>query len=89
MEQLVIGLFLAFFLLEFLVEFLLNELNLRRVRARLAEQRVPEFFEGKIAPQDYLKSADYTLAKGRFQRWAQVYGSLVALFILFGGPLPS
>jgi len=89
MEQVTIIVFLGFFALEFLVEFILNELNLRHVRARLEQQRVPEFFEGKIAPQDYLKSAHYTLAKGRFQRWAQVYGSLVALFILFGGPLPS
>jgi STE24 endopeptidase len=87
MAQLVVVLFLVFFLLEFLVEFVLNELNLRHVRARLKQQRVPEFFEGKIAPEDYHRSADYTLAKGRFQRWAQLYGSVVALFILLGGPL--
>ncbi|MBI1993607.1 MAG: hypothetical protein HYS67_04180 [Deltaproteobacteria bacterium] len=88
MEQIVVVLFLAFFALEFLVEFILNEMNLGYVRRRLEQQKVPEFFAGRISLEDYGRSVDYTLAKGRFERWASPYGALVALFILFGGALP-
>lgn len=88
MEQLVIVLFLTFFALEFIVEFILNEINTGYVRGRLEEQGVPGFFAGKIGLEDYRRSVDYTLAKGRFQRWAEIYGALVTLFVLFGGVLP-
>lgn len=88
MEKVVIGLFLTFFLLEFLVEFVLNEMNMSHVRKRWAERKIPDFFQEKISPEDYRKSVEYTLAKGRFQRWAEVYGALVTLFVLFGGVLP-
>ena len=88
MEHVVIGLFFVFFLLEFLVEFVLNELNMAWVRKRQAENGVPAIFKGRIGVEDYQKSVDYTLAKGRFQRWADLYGRLVTLFVLFGGVLP-
>ncbi|MGH7830936.1 MAG: M48 family peptidase, partial [Candidatus Binatia bacterium] len=88
MEQVIVTLFLTFFVLEFLVEFSLNELNLRYVRRQWAEQKLPAFARDKIGPEEYRKSVDYTLAKGRFQRWADLYGSLVTLFVLFGGVLP-
>lgn len=88
MEQLVVAVFLILFTLEFLVEFVLNELNLRYVRARWAKRKIPDFFQGKISSEDYDKSVDYTLAKGEFQRWAEVYSRLVALVVLFSGMLP-
>src|SRR5215469_6404394 len=88
MEELVVAVFLILFTLEFLVEFVLNELNLRYVRARWAERKIPDFFQGKISSEDYDKSVDYTLAKGEFQRWAEVYSRLVALVVLFSGMLP-
>ena len=88
MERIVVAVFLILFILEFLVEFVLNELNLRYVRARWAERKIPDFFQGKISAQDYDKSVDYTLAKGKFQRWAEIYGRLVALVVLFSGVLP-
>ena len=88
MEELVVAVFLILFTLEFLVEFVLNELNLRYVRARWAERKIPDFFQGKISSEDYDKSVDYTLAKGEFQRWADVYSRLVALVVLFSGMLP-
>lgn len=88
MEQLIIGLFLVFFTVEFLVEFLLNELNMGYVRGRWAEKNLPELFSGKMSSEDYHKSVDYTLAKGRFQRWDQLYGAFVTLLVLFGGVLP-
>jgi STE24 endopeptidase len=87
MEQVIVGVF-AFFFLEFIVEFGLNELNLRYVRARSAEQKIPDFFEAKMGPEEYAKSVQYTLAKGRFQRWAEIYGRGVMLIVLFGGVLP-
>jgi STE24 endopeptidase len=88
MEQVIVGVFLAFFILEFIVEFGLNELNLRYLHARSAEQKIPDFFQAKMSPEEYAKSVRYTLAKGRFQRWGEIYGRLVMLLVLFGGVLP-
>ncbi|HXV49097.1 MAG TPA: M48 family peptidase, partial [Candidatus Binatia bacterium] len=87
MEQLVVSLFLIVFVLDFVVEFVLNELNLRYVRARRVDQDIPEFFRGKLSPGEYDKSVEYTLAKGRFQRWSEIYGRAITLVILFGGVL--
>ena len=41
-----------------------------------------------MSDEDYEKSVHYTLAKGRFQRWSEIYGRLVTLIVLFGGLLP-
>src|SRR5919197_712009 len=87
MEQLIVRLFLALFILEFLVEFGLNELNLGYVRARRDERKIPDFFKGKIDSADYEKSVDYTIAKSKFQRWAEIYGRLIILIVLFSGLL--
>lgn len=88
METIVVGLFLTFFLLEFLAEFVLNEMNLGYVRKQAVEGNLPDFFHGKMSSEDARKSIEYTLAKGRFQRWASVYGASVTLFVLFCGVLP-
>jgi STE24 endopeptidase len=88
MEQLVITLFLGFFVCEFLVESILNELNLRYIRARWLARQIPEFIAGKIEAADYDKSVQYTLAKGIFQRYSEIYGRGVMLAVLFGGVLP-
>jgi STE24 endopeptidase len=88
MEKVVVALFLAFFLLEFLVEVVLNELNMAWVRKGRAENSLPAVFDGRISAEDYQKSIDYTLAKGRFQRWSELYERLVTLLVLFGGALP-
>src|SRR3989338_1240518 len=88
MEQFIVSLFVFFFVLEFLVEFILNEMNLIYVRKSWAEQKIPDVFLGKVNQADYDKSVEYTVAKGRFQRWAETYGALVALYVLFGGALP-
>lgn len=87
MEQRIVSVFLIFFAVEFLVEFLLNELNLRHVRARRADKQIPDYFRGKLSPDEYERSVDYTLAKGSFQRWAGIYSRIVTLVILFGGLL--
>jgi STE24 endopeptidase len=89
MEQAVIILFLAFFILEFLIESGLNETNLRYVQKRWTERNIPDFLQGRISDEDCHKSVEYTLAKGRFQRLADVYGSLILLLVLFGGVLPA
>jgi STE24 endopeptidase len=88
MEPLIVGLFLLLFTLEFVVEFALNELNLRYVRACWSDKEIPDFFSGNMSLEDYEKSVQYTLAKGRFQRWAEIYGRLITLVVLFGGLLP-
>jgi STE24 endopeptidase len=83
-----VALFLILFAVECAIELGLNELNLRHVRARAADGRIPAVFEGKISSADYDRSVAYTLAKGRFQRWAEIYGRLVTLLALFSGVLP-
>jgi STE24 endopeptidase len=88
MEQLIVVLFLALFALEFVVEFGLNELNLRYVRTHWVEKKIPDLFQRNMSSEDYEKSVQYTLAKGQFQRWAEIYGRLVTLIVLFGGLLP-
>ena len=88
MEQLILGAFLVLFALEFGIEFFLNERNLEYVRAHWRERKIPDFFHGKISSAVYERSVQYTIAKGHFQRWAQPYSRLVALFILFSGLLP-
>jgi STE24 endopeptidase len=88
MEQRIVELFLVFFTLEFIVEFGLNELNLRYVRASWTEQKIPDFFQGKMSLDEYDKSVQYTLAKGRFERWAEIYSRLITLVVLFSGLLP-
>ena len=87
MEQAVVLFFLGFFAIEFLVEFILNELNLRHVRARRAAAEIPPAFQRNIAPEEYEKSVQYTLAKGSFQRWNQLYSAAVVLVLLFSGLL--
>jgi STE24 endopeptidase len=88
MEQLIIALFLSLFTFEFLVEFGLNEFNLRYVRQRWKDKKIPDFFRRRMTPEEYDKSFQYTLAKGRFQRWAEIYGRLLTLVVLFSGLLP-
>lgn len=88
MEQRIVALFLGFFFVEFLVEFCLNELNLRHVRARWAAREVPAFFRDKIGSPEYDQSVEYTLAKGSFERWSEIYGRIIVLFVLFSGVLP-
>jgi STE24 endopeptidase len=88
MEQLVIGLFLCLFTIEFIVEFVLNELNLRYVRARWSARHIPDFIAGKITQPEYDKSLQYTVAKGKFARWSEIYGRLITLAVLFSGILP-
>jgi STE24 endopeptidase len=88
MEQLVIGVFLVLFTLEFVVEFVLNELNLKYVRARWSASHIPDFIAGKMTPKEYDKSLRYTLAKGKFARWSEVYNRIITLAVLFTGFLP-
>ncbi len=88
MPNFIIGIFLILFTLEFVVEFILNELNIRQVRKSRAAHAIPEFFQEKISKDEYEQSVRYTFAKARFQRWSEVYGRVVILFLLFGGILP-
>ena len=49
--------------------------------------RVPEAFQGQIAPADQQKAADYTLARVRLGRWATVFESLIKVGFTLGGGL--
>jgi STE24 endopeptidase len=87
MEQAILTVFLVLFAIQFAVEFGLNELNLRHVAASVARNAIPELFRGKIDSQNYQRSIEYTLTKGLFQRWSEVYGSAILLIVLFSGLL--
>ncbi len=88
MEDRVLALFFICFTLQLLIELGLNELNLRHVRARRSPEYIPGYFRNKMNLEEYRRSIEYTLAKGRFQRWADIYGKLVLLIVLLGGVLP-
>ena len=88
MANLIIGIFLLLFILEFVLEFILNELNIRQVRKNKAAHAVPKYFQGRVNEDEYEQSARYTLAKARFQRWSEVYGRILILFLLLSGLLP-
>ena len=87
-EHWVIGLFLTFYFLELIVELSLNEVNIAYVRRHWSARAIPGIFHNRIPAEDYEKSVAYTLAKNRFQRWTEIYGCVVTLFVLFGGVLP-
>jgi STE24 endopeptidase len=87
MEEWVIGIFLALFVCEFIVELLLNELNLRHVRARSSPNNLPDFIAGQMTAERYHTAIQYTLAKGRLQRYSEIYERGVVLAILFSGLL--
>jgi STE24 endopeptidase len=87
MEALIAAVFVFLFALDFAVEFALNELNLRYVGARWREKKIPAYFDGKIDAADYEKSVRYSLAKGRFARWSEIYGRAITLLVLFSGLL--
>jgi STE24 endopeptidase len=88
MEQLVLGSVLTLFALEFTVEFVLNELNLTYVRACSSARHIPDCIAEKISASEYEQSLQYTIAKGKFTRWSEIYGRLITLAILFTGILP-
>jgi len=87
MEHRIVALFLLLFAVEFLVEFVLNELNLRYVRACWARKQIPDFFCHTLSREAYENSVRYTLAKGQFQRWSEIYSRFWTLVILFSGVL--
>jgi len=87
MEQNILTIFLALFALQFVIEFGLNELNLRQLAASTASKAIPEAFHGKIAPEDYAKSVEYTATNGGFHRWSEIYGSAILLVVLLSGLL--
>lgn len=88
MERAIVALFLGLLGLEVALELLLNELNLRYARSRWKEKKAPPEFLGRISAEEYGKSVEYAVARGKFARWAEIYSALVTLFVLFGGVLP-
>ena len=88
MEPIVIGLFLAAFSLEFVVEFGLNEVNLRYLRRHGKAEQQPDFFQRSMSAGEFATSVAYAIAKGRFQRWAEIYGRVIILVFLLSGALP-
>jgi STE24 endopeptidase len=67
-------------------ELWLNRLNQSHVQARANE--VPPAFRGIIDDATYRRSADYTLAKGRFGNVVDVFDAVVLIAVLFSSLLP-
>lgn len=88
METVIACLFLGFLVAELVVESLLNEANMRHLERQWWEGRLPDPFAASIGPETHEKSVRYALARGRFARWSGVYGTVLALLVLFGGVLP-
>ena len=65
----------------------LSRLNQRFVQAHA--QEVPPAFRGIIDETTYHRSAEYTLAKGRFGNVVDVFDALVLIAMLFSGLLPG
>ena len=64
----------------------LSHLNERHVRAHSAA--LPDVFVGVVDESTYRKSVDYTLARSRFGKWADLYDTVLLLTVLFSGVLP-
>ncbi len=67
-------------------ELWLSWLNQRHVQAHAKE--VPPAFRGIIDEATYRRSADYTLAKGRFENVVAIFDAVVPIAVLFSGLLP-
>jgi STE24 endopeptidase len=68
-------------------ELWLSRLNQRHVQA--CAQEVPPAFRGIVDEKTYQRSAEYTLAKGRFGDVTNVFDALVLIAVLFSGLLPA
>jgi STE24 endopeptidase len=64
----------------------LNRLNQRHVQAHAKE--LPPPFRGIFDQATYRRSADYTLAKGRFDNIVDVFDAVLLIAVLFSGLLP-
>ena len=67
-------------------ELWLNRLNQRHVQAYAKE--LPPPFRGIFDQATYRRSADYTLAKGRFDNIVDLFDALLLIAALFSGLLP-
>lgn len=73
--------------IRWLAELLLSERNRRHVLAHA--ESVPEPFREFIDPPTYVKSVEYTLAKGRFHQFEGALDFLLLAVVLLSGVLPA
>jgi STE24 endopeptidase len=64
----------------------LDQLNRREVLQHSGS--VPPAFRGVIEQPEYEKAVRYTLAKGRFSQFEEIYDTIILLVALFSGILP-
>ena len=67
-------------------ELWLGRLNQRHVQAHAKE--VPPAFRGIMDDATHRRSADYTLARGRFENAVAIFDAVVLIAVLFSGLLP-
>src|ERR1044071_10269268 len=70
-----------------IAELWLSRLNQRHVRAHSTE--VPSAFREIVDEPTYLRSVEYTLAKGRFGEVVTVFDAVLLIALLFSGVLRS
>jgi STE24 endopeptidase len=69
------------------VQLALSVLNSRE--ARRNRGTVPAAFAALVTPDEYERSVEYTLAKGRFARVEHVFDAALLALVLFSGVLPA
>lgn len=76
----------ALLVLKWAAQVWLERLNQKHVRAHAGA--VPDAFRGVVDESTYLKSVEYTSAKGQFDQFETTYDALILLIVLFCGVLP-
>jgi STE24 endopeptidase len=82
----ILWLILGLILVRWATQLWLECLNRRRVQAHAST--VPEPFHGMIDQPTYMRSVEYTLAKGRLAQFETTYDTLLLIVVLFSGLLP-
>ncbi|MCP5514156.1 MAG: M48 family metallopeptidase [Spirochaetales bacterium] len=74
--------YLTIFSAVLILESFLEVLNLRRASS---VKTVPVFFKNHISEDNFIKSAEYTLFKGKFKLISNLYEAAVLLYFIFSG----
>jgi STE24 endopeptidase len=79
--------FIAAVVLSTAIELWLSGRQISTVAAH--RSRVPEPFAGSISAEEHAKAADYTIAKARFGRVAEIINALIILALTVGGGIAA
>ena len=81
------ALFVAAVLISTALELWLSQRQITAVRVH--RSRVPEPFADSVSTQEHAKAADYTIARARFGRIAEIMNAMVTLALTVGGGIAA